>query len=247
MQAAHFDGFFDAGAGPIISTAGLVCVSYIGLTKIASVSEEIVDPERNIPRAMFLALVTALFVYAAGSFIMVGVLPAEVLYLGPEPDLTPVASTARVLGGDLGATVLSVAAVLAFFSVANAGILSASRYPLAMSRDQLAPAILDRLGRFGAPTNSIILTVAVVVLIVTFFDPLTIAKLAGAFQLMLFAMSCVAVIVMRESRIESYDPGFRSPLYPWMQLIGIMAPALFIAQMGWTTILFSSGLIAAGV
>ncbi len=47
-----------------------------------------------------------------------------------------------------------------------------------------------------------------------------IAKLASAFQLLIFALVCLAVIVMRESRIESYDPGYRSPGYPWMQIFG---------------------------
>jgi hypothetical protein len=41
-----------------------------------------------------------------------------------------------------------------------------------------------------------------------------IAKLASAFQLLMFALICLAVVVMRESQIEAYDPGYRSPFYP---------------------------------
>ena len=70
-----------------------------------------------------------------------------------------------------------------------------------------------------------------------------IAKLASSFQLLMFALVCLAVIVMRESRIQSYDPGYRSPLYPWMQIAGIIFPFYLIFEMGPIPILFSAGLI----
>jgi mannitol/fructose-specific phosphotransferase system IIA component (Ntr-type) len=59
----------------------------------------------------------------------------------------------------------------------------------------------------------------------------------------MFGMLCLAVIVMRESGLESYDPGFRSPLYPWMQIVGILAPVWIIAEMGWLPVLFTFGLM----
>ena len=81
------------------------------------------------------------------------------------------------------------------------------------------------------------------ILILVLFDPMRIAKLASAFQLLMFALVCLAVIVMRESRIPSYDPGYKSPLYPWMQLLGIISPFYLIFEMGALSIGFSIGLI----
>ena len=69
---------------------------------------------------------------------------------------------------------------------------------------------------------------------------------ASAFQLFVFALLALAVIVMRESRIESYDPGYRSPLYPWMQLLGIGAPLWLMVEMGWTPVLFSVSILGLG-
>jgi mannitol/fructose-specific phosphotransferase system IIA component (Ntr-type) len=60
---------------------------------------------------------------------------------------------------------------------------------------------------------------------------------------MIFALVCVAVIVMRESQIQSYDPGYRSPFYPWMQLAGIVIPLFLIFEMGAVPMLFSAGLV----
>lgn len=242
IKVGHFHNFFNKGLNNLFATAGLVYVSYVGLTKIASISEEVHDPEKNIPLGMLLALLTALLIYGIGTLVMVGVLPAEKLY----NDLTPVASTAQAILGKSGAVIMTVAAVLAFFSVANAGILSASRYPLAMSRDHLVPRFFRFLSKHRTPKVAIYTTVGLILLFIILFDPTKIAKLASAFQLLLFALSCLAVIIMRESKIESYDPGYRSPFYPWTQLFGILAAFWLISEMGWWPTLFMLGLITIG-
>ncbi len=242
LQPSHFQGFFDAGSSGILSTASLVYISYVGVTKVASLSEEIRDPERNLPRAMILALATAVVVYVLGTSVMVGLVPLEEL----RTTLTPVAAAADYALGFPGVVLLSFAALLAFVSVANAGMLSATRYPLAMSRDHLVSERLRRLSRFDTPQNSILMTVASIVLIILLLDPLRIAKLASSFQLLLDALVCIAVIVMRESQIKSYDPGYRSPFYPWMQLAGIAMPCFLIYQMGALPVWFTVGLIMVG-
>lgn len=242
VNADYFSGFFDSGFDSIYSTAGLVYISYVGLTNVASVSEEVKNPERNLWLGMLFALITAVLVYGLGTFVMVGVLSPEQLY----NNLTPVASAAKTLVGPWGAVLMTVAAVLAFLSVANAAILSASRYPLAMSRDHLIPRLFRTLNKHDTPQNAIFITVSLIILCLIFLNPIKIAKLASSFQLLLFAMCCLAVIIMRESRIESYDPGFRSPLYPWMQIFGIAAPLLLIFEMGWWPILFTGSLIVLG-
>ena len=242
INSMHFKGFFDKGTVSIISTAGLVYISYVGVTNIASVAEEVKNPERNLPLGVFLAIGTTIIVYAVGTTIMVGVLPANEL----AKDLTPVASSAEVIFGEWGKIAVTVAAVVAFASVANAGILSASRYPLAMSRDHLIPSKLAKLTGRNIPHYGIAVTVVLIVLLVITLDIARIAKLASAFQLLIFALICLAVIVMRESQIEAYDPGYRSPFYPWMQIFGVFSPLWLIAEMGALPILFSLGLVTLG-
>ena len=158
-------------------------------------------------------------------------------------DLTPAATAAELLLGGWGGVLISVAAILAFVSVANAGILSASRYPLAMSRDLLIPPGIARLSANGVPKYALLITLGTIVLVLLLMNPAGIAKLASAFQLLVFAFVCFAVIVMRESRINSYDPGYRSPWYPWLQLSGMVMPLVVIWQMDWLVIPFTAGLI----
>ena len=228
----QFTPFSPFGLEGLVATIGLVFVSYAGLTKVASVAEEVQNPDRNLPLGMFLSLATATFIYCVGVFVMIAVLePSEL-----RSDLTPVATAAEKfftwLPEPLGLLLVVAAAIAAFASTGNAGILSASRYPLAMARDGLVTSRLANVGRFGTPTLSIIVTSVLMVIVILAFDVEAIAKLASAFQLVLFGFLNVAVIVMRESHIPSYVPGYRSPLYPWMQILGIVAPIILITQLG---------------
>jgi len=243
ISFSHFQGFLDPGFNAIFSAAGLVYISYAGITKVAGLSEEVKDPERNLPLGIFLSLGTSFLVYGLGTAIMVGVIPMNEL----AGNLTPAATAAGKFFGQTGVILTSIAAIIAFISVANAGTLSASRYPFAMSRDHIMPHIFQRLSSRGIPYVSVILTIAIFIVIIISFNPTKIAELASAFQLLIFAIVCLGVIVMRESRIESYDPGFKSPFYPWMQIIGILTAIFLIFKMGWLAIVFSSALIAAAV
>jgi len=244
VTAERFTPFLPFGITGFAATVGLVFVSYAGLTKVASVSEEVQNPDRNIPLGMILSLATAAVVYSVGVYIIVAVLPPEAL----REDLTPVATAAAAffdwLPGGLGVLLIVVAATAAFASTGNAGILSASRYPLAMARDRLVSPRFERLGRFGTPTFAIVVTAGLIVASILLLDVASIAKLASAFQLVLFSLLNLAVVIMRESRIEGYDPGYRSPLYPWMQIFGLLAPLWLIAEMGQLAIVFSVGLVA---
>ncbi|MEO2145418.1 MAG: APC family permease, partial [bacterium] len=93
VQIEHFNGFFDAGHESILATAGLVYISYVGVTNVASVSEEVSNPERNLPWGLFLSLFTALLIYALATTVMVGVLPAAQL----AGNMTPMSTAAEVI------------------------------------------------------------------------------------------------------------------------------------------------------
>ena len=239
--------FAPFGTSGLIATIGLVFVSYAGLTKVASVAEEVQNPDRNIPLGMILSLATATFIYVVGVFIMVAVLePSEL-----RSDLTPVATAAQSfftwLPGDTGLLLIVIAAIAAFASTGNAGILSASRYPYAMARDRLVSQRMAKLGRFGTPVPAVIVTAGLMVAVIVLFDVEAIAKLASAFQLVIFGLINVAVVVMRESKIPGYVPGYRSPFYPWVQILGILAPLVLVAQLGALAIGLSLLLIAGCV
>jgi len=239
----NYTPFLPHGFEGLISTAGLVFVSFLGLTKIASMSEEIQRPERNIPLGMGISLLITTIIYVAGVFIIVGVLPPEKLW----GDLAPVSSAAEkvfsVIPPGTGALMIIIAAVAAFASTGNAGLMTASRYPLAMARDKKFPSLLSILSRFNTPFFPILITTAIIILIIIFVGEKEIARFASSFQLVIFILMNLAVIVMRSSKIETYDPGYLSPFYPWMQIFGIMSSLILFIFLGWGAVLFSAGII----
>lgn len=244
---SEFSPFFQFGPQGFFATIGFVFVSYAGLTKVASVSEEVQNPDRNIPLGMILSLATATFIYVVGVFIMVMLLEPEALHA----DLTPVATAGEVfltwLPGQTGLILVVIAAIAAFASTANAGIMSAARYPLAMARDELIPTYFSKLGRFGTPTIATVATTILMIFLLLLFNVESVAKLASAFQLLLFGILNISVIVMRESGIEGYDPGFRSPWYPWTQIFGFFISVFLIAEMGLLSVIFTVAIAAVSV
>jgi mannitol/fructose-specific phosphotransferase system IIA component (Ntr-type) len=243
----HFSPFFTHGFEGIIITAGFVFVSYLGLTKIASVAEEIKNPERNIPLGMLLSLSITSLIYFLGVFVMVSVIePSEF-----ANDLAPAATAVKKLftwmPGNLGAYLMTGAAMATFASTGNAGLLSSSRYPFAMGRDQLFPPMFSKVGKKGTPLAAILLTTGFILLFILVLSEEGIAKLASTFQLLIFLFINFSVIVFRKSKIESYDPGYKSPLYPYMQIIGMIISIVLIAYMGWMAILFTAAIVLMGV
>ncbi len=243
----QFTPFFTNGMEGLFTTIGFVFVSYLGLTKIASVAEEIKKPERNIPLGMILSLIVTGLIYGLGVFIMVAVInPTDF-----ANDMAPAATAAKHifnwLPDDAGAILMSIAALAAFASTGNAGLLSASRYPFAMGRDKLFPAVFSRIGRKGSPVIAILLTTALIIFFILVLSEEGIVKLASTFQLLIFIFVNFSVIVFRKSKIESYDPGYMSPLFPFMQIAGIVISCVLIIYLGWLPFLFSSGIIVMGL
>lgn len=224
----EFQPLFPLGIEGFVSAIALVFVSFGGIGQVASVSEEIRKPSRSMPRGMLMALAVALFFYLLGTSIMVLLLPAESL----QGDNAPVATAAQHFARlPLPTLVIVIAALAGFASAGNAAIFSATRYPLALARDRLIWSGFGRLDSRGVPRTSVLVTGGLLVVLVLVFDVKGIAKMASAFLLFVFMGMCLAVIIFRQSRIEEYKPGFRSPLYPWMQITGIV---VYLSLIWWS-------------
>ncbi|WP_330630836.1 amino acid permease [Halocatena halophila] len=228
VQSANYGNFFASGVGGLLAATGLVFVSYAGVTKVASIAEEVEQPDRNIPLGILGSLAFTTLLYVGIVAVLVGVTdPGSV-----AGSLTPVAVAAEQTLGQAGVIAVIMAAILALVSTANASILSSSRYPFAMSRDKLAPEMFSSVSdRFGTPVTAITLTGAVMLLLIAFVPILEIAKLASAFQIVVFVLINMAPIAFRNGS-EEYDPSFRSPLYPWMQVFGVISGVVLLTQMG---------------
>jgi amino acid transporter len=244
IRASHFRPFLVEGGGfkAILTTAGFVFVSFGGLLNIATISEEVRNPRLNIPAGFIAATLAITMLYTLLLIATVGVLPAADL----RGSFTPIADTARILAGTAGYVAITAAAVLAFVTTANAGIMSASRYPLALGRDNLLPPLAAKVNAKGSPVVAILLTGAVV-LGALLLDIEKLVKAASTVVLSSFILSAGAVLVMRRSKLTNYRPTFRIPLCPWLPLVGITCFSLLIFDMGLAAVEISLGLIAFGL
>jgi APA family basic amino acid/polyamine antiporter len=247
-DTARYTPFRTEGNVGVITAAAFVFVSYAGVTKIASVAEEVKDPGKNLPRAMLgsMGIMTVLYIGVVGAII--GLSDPDVLKTGGPggtASLTPMADGAGALLGGAGVVFISVIAVVALTSMANAGVLSSSRFPLAMSRDDLLPPALRTIDeRFKTPRNAVLLTGVVLLLLIAFVPVIELAKLASAFQILVFSFENMALVAFRVADVPSYEPEFTAPGYPYVQVFGFVAGIALLTQMGTVPILGAVGIIA---
>jgi amino acid transporter len=241
VEVARYDGFLQKGWPAILATAGLVFISFGGLTKVASIAEEVKHPGRNLPRGMFLAWFVVTLFYIAVITITVGAVEGDEL----SGSSLPVSLAADNFMGSWGFVILSLAAIAAFVTTANGGILAASRSPLAMSRDRLLPPPLAHVNkRFKTPHVSIMLTGGFMITAIVALDIKVLVKTASTLMVILFILVNASVIIMRESKIQSYRPRFKSPLYPYIHIFAIVAYGALIVDMGKVPLLISACFIA---
>ena len=244
VQLSNFSNFNRSSMRDIFATAGLIFISYSGLTKIASIAEEIKNPNKNLPLGMIITFIVVTILYVLVVFITVGVSGDNLISSSGIATLTPISDAARLFSGNLGMLIMAFAALLAFISTGNAGIMAASRIPFAMSRDRLLPKFFSRINKeYQTPHFSIIITVLLMVFVIIFLDLELLVKTASTISLILFAMINLAVIIMRESRIQNYQPKFKSPLYPWLQVAAILIYGFLIFEMGTVPLMISTAFL----
>jgi amino acid transporter/mannitol/fructose-specific phosphotransferase system IIA component (Ntr-type) len=243
VRMDRFSPFVPKGIVSVFWATGFVFVSYAGLLKIASVAEEVKDPNRNIPLGMILSLLVVSVLYALIVFVTTGVLEPDSL----SRSLRPISDGAEVFMGSAGRIVLGIAAILAFLSTANAGIMTAARSLIPLSRDGLLPAFIGKINkRFKTPHNALIIT-GVFIILALFLQLEILVEAASIVLILTNFLSCTSVIILRESRIYNYQPQFRAPLYPWVQILGIIGFSFLIIEMGMEALLISCLLIVVAI
>lgn len=226
--------FMINGAMGLVETVAFVYISYAGVTKIAAIAGEVKNPSRNIPLAMLLSLLVISSLYVSIAYTLVGNVQLDIL----EKDIKPIHTLATLLAGEWFAYGVAIIGVITLISMANSGVLASSRFPFAMAMDKLLPSNLAKLhDKHLTPINAILLTCLMMALIILFLDVPSIVKLASAFMVSMFITVNVCVIVLRETAVQWYKPTYKSPLYPYVQIFGILSGLVLLFNLGWMPIL----------
>ena len=221
--------FMSEGNAGLISAVAFVYISYSGVIKVAAIAGEIKNPSKNLPLAMILSLLSITAIYVFTAFILVGNISPESL----GADLKPIHTLAYILGGKYFGYTAAVVGVLTLMSGANSGVLASSRFPFAMARDLLMPTVFSKIhSKYLTPVIAILFTGLLMALVILFLDVVKIAKLASAFMVMMFIAVNFCVIILRETSTQWYKPTYKSPLYPFLQVFGIISGFVLLMLLG---------------
>ena len=237
------EAFLPYGTMPVFTTAALVFTSYLGFVQIATVAGEIKNPARNLPRSMIGSVLLVGTLYVLTIFIGTSLLGSEQL---SELGETAVVNVGRSIAGTFGAAALLGGGLLATLSSANASILSASRSIYALSRDDLVPPQVERINkRYRTPHVALLLAGGPIVGLILFGRVEVLAEVASLLHLFMYGLICVALLVLRRSPPEGYQPTFRCPGYPVVPILGAGASFGLVAFMNPLSIGIGGGILLA--
>jgi amino acid transporter len=226
----NFDPFLPMGVGSIFSAMGLTFIAFQGYEVIAQCSEEVMDPARSVPKAIFMALSIVIPIYLLVAFVAIGAIHVEGMpswkFLGNMKELAVVGAARQFAPG--GGVIVLIGGLLSTLSALLATIFSSSRVALAMARDHNLPAFLGKIHPEKKTPHLAISSSAVIVLFMALLLPIEdVASTADIMYLLLFLQVNVTLIRMRKTH-PKLKRGFRVPLVPLVPVLGIVTQ-LFIA------------------
>ena len=212
------------GVRGVVLAMGLTFVAFEGYEIIAQSGEEVKDPGRNVPRAIFLAIAIVVVVYMAVAFVSIGALQQDSglpnwVYLGENGERAMIETARSIM--PYGALLMILGGLASTMSALNATIYSSSRVSFAMGRDRDLPAVFGRIHtRNKTPHWAIWLSGLLVIVMAVLLPIEDVASGASITFLLLFLMVNISLIRMRKTHPDLERP-FRAPFVPWLQYASI--------------------------
>ncbi len=231
--------FFPNGLTGMLSGAALIFFAFIGFNTITVISEEVKDPERNVPRSLILAFLICTILYICVSVVEVGLVDWNIIGTTAAPlELALRAATSNFFLLKF----VSISALFATTSATMASILGGSRAVFSMARQRVIPGILARISKNGVPTYSVLASGAAIALIIiaTNGNLELIASIFNFGTLMTFFFINISLIQLRKKMPEAKRT-FKVPLYPITPIFGV------ISCFGLVFYLKANAIIAAGI
>jgi len=178
--------FLTTGAAPatsgLLASVGLTFFAYTGFGVIANTAEDMADPKRTLPRAIFIAVGLVIVLYLALTLAVFGNLSVADVIAAKE---TALAEAARPVFGQTGFTIMAIAAVLSTASAINANLYGMLNITYLLAKDGELPEPFERrVWRSG--TEGLLLTTGLVLLLTNFLDLSAIAAVGSTATLLVY-------------------------------------------------------------
>ncbi len=230
VNPANFSPFMPTGGMGIMQGATLIFFAYSGFARVTLISEEVKDPEKNIPRAIILALGISTFVYLLVSFTAIGLVGYKAL----SSSGSPLADAARSVNMNL-AYFVSAGALVATFSVLLTTLLGLSRISFAMSRDGNLPRFFTGLDKNSTPYCAVIIFGLIMAILAAYSNLMQAVALANFGSLMYYFISNYAASKLKKRVYPR--------IIPVLGMITSAALLLFLSLDAWIT---GSAVLLAG-
>ncbi|UBH05764.1 putative cationic amino acid transport integral membrane protein [Leucobacter sp. Psy1] len=215
----HFADFAPFGFAGVMTGAGLIFFSFVGLDAVATAGDEAKNPRRNLPIALISALVIVTTVYVLVALAGLGAQETE-KFDGQSAGLSAILE--NIVGASWPGTVVAAGAVISIFSVTLVVLYGQTRILFAMSRDGMMPKIFQRVNpRTKTPIANTIIVAAVVSVLAGVLPINFLAEMTSIGTLAAFLVVSIAVIVLRR-REPNLERSFRVPLYPVIPILSII-------------------------
>jgi amino acid transporter/nucleotide-binding universal stress UspA family protein len=244
--------FLPNGVGGVLIAMGLTFIAFEGYEIIAQSGEEVVNPKRNIPRAIFTAIVLVVFIYVAVAFVAIGAIqpPADDVapheYLSEKGEVAIVEAARQFMPA--GAVLLLISGLASTMSALNATTYSSSRVSFAMGRDRNLPTSFSRIhpGRH-TPYLAVVFSGALMVFMAWALPLESLATAADIMFLLLFFQVNIVVMVLRRN-MPDLERGFLIPWFPWVPILGLVSnlalavylftyrPIAWVVAVGWIVV-----------
>ncbi len=221
--------FFSKGTSGMFSAMGLLYITYIGYGLITTASEEVINPEKTIPKAIIISLIIVIFIKTSVFFLASSIIKWE--FLIPSHTKTPMIDTAVIMGGRMGGYLFAIAGIFATVSSINTAVMAASRTGFAMSRDRRLPSIFKNINKKTKTPIFSILVVSLIVMISTGLRNLEqISTITSIFSLVGYSLVNVALIIFRK-KMPDAKRAFKVPFYPLTPLLGIVLNIFLVIEL----------------
>lgn len=208
VQPENWSPFMPNGIRGIMGGTAAVFFSYIGFDAISTTAEECKNPQRDLPKAMFNALIICTVLYVAIALILTGMVSYLDLNVGD-----PLAYVFEANGVDWLAGIIAVSAIVATASVLMVFQLGQPRIWMSMSRDGLLPPAFSRIHpKYKTPSFSTILTGLVVGIPALFLNLDVVVDLCSVGTLFAFVLVCAGIIRLQQQRKKLAAQGRQSEI-----------------------------------
>ena len=242
VEPANLEPFAPMGLDPLIPTMGLIYISYVGFDLITVAAEEIIEPAKNIPRAIFITLGTGIAIYVLLLWVMMGV----VNYTDLAQTSTPFIYISDYLFGAWGRWAGIIATIMASLSAFSVTLGASSRVLFALGRDGHFPSVFAKLhSKYKTPHISLFVCAALVALLGASGVVRLLASASSFGYLIAIGIVNYTVIALHQKMPNLRKP-FKVILYPAVPIIGIISCWFFVPTLDVQSLLLGSGLTVVG-